>query len=117
MKKFLLVFVALFCTVLLVGCGTEYRKKMAGTYVISSMKSDSETVTAEQMKKLGIKYELVVKDDGTALLNMGDDKTKLEYDEKYFNEKGDSKSKIKYSIKGKTLTLSDDDMSMEFKKK
>lgn len=117
MKKFLLVFVALFCTVLLVGCGSDYKKKMAGSYTMIEMKSGKETITAKQLKSLGVEATLEVKADGTAKLDLAGDKTELKFDKKYFTDKKSGKEKIKYTVKGKKLTMEDDDTSMVFEKK
>ncbi len=117
MKKFILLFAVLVCSILLVGCGSNYRKQMAGKYTLLEMKSGKSTVTAKQLKKLGIEASLELKDDGTATLKMGSDTTKLTYDKKYFTEKSKSKGKTKYTFKKNNITLSDDDTSMTFEKK
>ena len=112
MKRLLLCFVVLCSVFLLAGCGSV-NKDMVGTYKGIEMTEGDTTYDEKTLDTLGVSFTLEVKDDGTAILDLAGDKTKLKYDSKYFS---DSESKSKYTFKDGVLTISSEDASMVFKK-
>ena len=117
MKKVLSVLCVLVLVVMLTACG---KKTMVGTYKLIEMEANGEKADAKMLETLGIKMELVVNDDKTAVLKMdGEQDEKLTYNDKEFigkdEETGEDMS-ISYTLDGKKLTLSKDGEKMVFEK-
>lgn len=111
MKKILLGLVVVCSIFVLAGCGVN--KDMIGTYKGIEITEGKTTYNEALLDKLGVTVSLEVKSDGTAVLNLAGDKTKLKYDSKYFK---DGNSKSKYTYKNGKITMTSDETRMVFRK-
>ena len=117
-KKLLFLCVLLLSVFVVVGCDKSNNKKeIVGKYDIVEAIEGETTIKGGDLEKYGIKYTLTVKSNGTAFLVVDDDKETLKYDDKYFYTKENKSDKVPYTYSKGKLTLSEDGLSMIFKKK
>jgi len=90
---------------------------IAGTYVLDSMESDGEEMTAEDLEDVGISPEafyIVLDEDGTGTSCIEGDEEEIEWDDEELTDStGES---VSYTVKGSKLTIEIEGMTMTFKK-
>ena len=115
MKKILSLVCLFVFAIILTACSSG----MKGTYKLVEMAAGEEKYDAKQLEALGIKMELVVKDDKTAEITMDGETITLTYNDKEFTGKdqttGEEKS-IPYTVDGNKIILTDDGETMTFQK-
>ena len=102
----------------LVACSGS-KGDIVGTWTLSSMVSDGETIDVEQLKELydeDFDCTLTVNSDGTAVLNMFDDVTDLEWKDGKMWAAGEEGEAATYKLSGGKLTLEIDGEKLIFKK-
>ncbi len=98
---------------MLSGCGSS--KAPDGYYVINGIKEGNHTVKGDAVEEYGLDGSYVYMEDGEGYIVLLDTPEDLSFDK----ESGTLKSsfgKIRFSASGKKLTLSDDDVKLEFVK-
>ncbi len=117
MKRILsMLLVVLMTCSLLAACG---KGSEAGTYNMVSMTLGDSTVTAEDLAALGMPADGIyvkLNGDGTGEMNAGEETVEIRYDNSKLWPVEEPDEKIDYTLKGKTLTVSDDETVMVFEK-
>ena len=99
----------------LAGCG----KSIAGRYDLILMKQgDMEIKFKEMMELTGKEVDayLELNDDGTGLLKMDQDETKMKYADGKIWAEGEDEQKVPYKLDGSELSMEQDGMKMVFEK-
>ncbi len=89
------------------------RPSLAGTWVLTAMKSDGEDYT-ELLQASGLEVILQLNEDGSGYIDFDGEKDYLTWDEDGIASDG---VKIPFITDGKTLTISEDDEEMTFTRK
>lgn len=109
MKKKL--FIVILLSFLLVGCSinknSEYFNGVSGTYELVSVKDDQANYSENVIKKIKEAYQLILRDDGTAILVIDRNKYKLTYDKDYlfYVDENAKKQKIDYKYINGVITV------------
>lgn len=110
------------CAVLLLGmaaCFAGCGKSIAGRYDLTLMKQgDMEIKFKEMMELTGKKVEayLELKDDGTGVLKMDQDETKMKYADGKIWPEDEEDEKVAFKLDGSELSMEQDGMKMVFEK-
>ena len=116
MKKLLRSLIVFLLFVSLAACSAA--KKIAGTYELTSMSSDSTgdmTEAIETIKALGLSITLELKEDGTGALKMLEQEEPFTYDASKKTMKfSDAEEEIPFKYENKTISFEEDGASMTF---
>ena len=115
MKKLLsILFIVVLITVT-TACG----KNMIGTYKLLEMESSGQKFTAKELETLGIKMELVIKDNEKAVFSIDGDSQELTYNDKEFiakNVETNESRSYSYQFDGNKIIMEKDGEKLTFQK-
>ena len=118
MKNILYGLMVIVIVISITACGKE-DNSINGTYNLIELSNSEETYNKSVINQLGLKFQLIIKDDKNAVLEMSLEKMELTYDDKVFtgtnNETGEKES-IPYTRNGNRITITLDDEKMVFEK-
>ena len=115
MKKLL----SILFIVVLITATTACGKNMIGTYKLLEMESSGQKLTAKELETLGIKMELVIKDNEKAVFSIDSDKQELTYNDKEFignNVETGEKESIPYQLDGNKIIMKKNGEKLTFQK-
>lgn len=105
----------------LAACGKDSSSgsSIAGKYELVSMEADGEKATKadlEAMFGMEIDFYVQLNSDGTGVFNMMGETEEMEYANGEIWAVSEPESKVPFTVKGNTLTLTMDGSTMTFKK-
>ena len=115
MKKLL----SILFIVVLITATTACGKNMIGTYKLMKLESSGENFTAKDLETLGIKMQLVIKDNGKAVFSIDGDSQELTYNDKEFignNVETGEKEIIPYQLDGNKIIMEKNGEKLTFQK-
>lgn len=112
-KKVLLICILFISLFIITGCGND---SIVGKYKIIEVNEGEIVIKGESLEKSKLNFTFTIKKDGTAILDMIDEKENLKYDDECFYSKDDKSDKMPYTYKDGKIILTEDDMKMIFEK-
>ncbi len=113
MKKIICGLMIFIVFIMLTACGKN--NSMIGSYQLIEMTKEEEIYTKKMINQLGLKIELIIKDDNNAILDFSGEERNLTYDDKEFIDI-DEEQKIPYIKENNKITIQMDNEKMVFEK-
>ena len=104
MKKILAILLAVAMIAALAACSgkTKASYNDAGYYSVFSITEDGETMSQAELEELGLEIYMELKDDGTGVINIAGDETRITWEDGSITNEGETKA---YALAGGMLTL------------